>query len=85
MFSTLEQVGWVEHGCRTAEIGCLECKRVLADNIINALVPIQDRYAEITKDLGFVHKVIKDGAEHARDIAQAVMADVRGALGLYIG
>ncbi|MFH1730955.1 MAG: tryptophan--tRNA ligase [Planctomycetota bacterium] len=84
-FSTPEQIRWVEEGCRSAGIGCLDCKKVLADNIIAALEPIQSRYAELTADMTKVERVVADGAEHARGIASGVMTEVRDALGLYVG
>jgi len=84
-FSTPEQIRWVEEGCRSAGIGCLDCKKVLADNIVAVLEPIQSRYAELAADMTKVERVIADGAEHARGIASGVMAEVRDALGLYVG
>ena len=85
LFSTGEQVGWVEEGCRGAGIGCLDCKKVLAENINGVLAPIQARYAELRSDMGRVKRVLADGAERARDIAKGVMGEVRDALGLYCG
>lgn len=84
-FSTPEQIKWVEEGCRSAGIGCLDCKKVLADNIIAVLEPIQNRYAELTADMTKVERVVADGAGHARGIAAGVMTEVREALGLYVG
>jgi tryptophanyl-tRNA synthetase len=83
-FSTREQLRWVEEGCRSAGIGCLECKKVLAENISAVLAPIQERYAELRSDMGRVRRVVAEGAEHARGIARGVMAEVRDALGLYV-
>jgi len=85
LFSTPEQIKWVEEGCRSAGIGCLDCKKVLADNIIAVLEPIQNHYAELTADMTKVERVVADGAEHARGIAAGVMTEVREALGLYAG
>jgi len=84
-FSTPEQIAWVEKGCRSAGIGCLECKNVLADNTLAALTPIQERYAELRRDVDGVKRVVAEGAERARSIASGVMSEVRDALGLYIG
>jgi len=84
LFSTPEQIRWVEQGCRSAGIGCLECKGVLAENINKVLAPIQTRYAELRADMDTVKRVVRDGAEHARSIARPVMAEVRAALGLYV-
>ncbi len=83
-FSTPEQLRWVEGGCRSAGIGCLECKRVLADNINALLAPIQERYAALKANPEQVRRVVADGAARARKIAAGVMAEVRSALGLYV-
>ena len=85
LFSTPEQVRWVEEGCRSAGIGCLECKKVLADNLIAELEPIQARYAGLGSDMGSVRAVVAEGAERARAIAADMMAEVKKALGLYTG
>ena len=84
-FSTPEQLRWVQDGCRTAGIGCLDCKGVLADNIITVLTPIQERYAELKADMAAVRRVVAEGAARAQNIASAVMAEVKDALGLYTG
>ena len=83
-FSTSEQIKWVEEGCRSAGIGCLECKKVLAENIVAVLEPIQERYARLKADMDGVKRVVADGAAHAREIASDVMTEVREALGLYV-
>jgi len=85
LFSTPDQIAWVEEGCRSAGIGCLECKGVLADNIIAVLSPMQDRYAELQADPEGVRRVVREGAERAQGIATQVMAEVKEALGLYVG
>lgn len=84
-FSTAEQLRWVEDGCRSAGIGCLECKSVLADNIIAVLAPIQERYRALRADMDQVKQVVSDGANRVQGIASAVMAEVKDALGLYVG
>ena len=84
-FSSPDQIAWVEEGCRSAGIGCLDCKKVLSDNIVAVLAPAQERYAELKADTDRVRRVAAEGAERARGIAVGVMAEVRDALGLYVG
>jgi tryptophanyl-tRNA synthetase len=84
LFSTPEQIAWVEEGCRSAGIGCVECKKVLAENILEVLEPIQARYAELTSDMDYVKQVVAAGAERASTIAKETMAEVRSTLGLYV-
>ncbi len=80
-FSTPEQVTMVEGQCRSAGWGCLDCKTVLADNIIAALAPIRERAAELAARPGEVREVLAAGAERARRLARATMAEVRDIMG----
>jgi tryptophanyl-tRNA synthetase len=84
LFSTPEQIAWVEQGCRSAGIGCLECKKVLAENILAVLEPIQARYADLKSDMDRVKQVVAQGAKRASAIARETMAEVRSSLGLYV-
>lgn len=69
-------------GCRSARIGCLECKRPLTDAILEELAPIQERAREYTADPGLVRSIINEGSEAARDEARATLEEVRRAMGL---
>ncbi len=80
-FSTPGQVTHVAHMCRTAGWGCLDCKRLLADNMIAALAPIRERAAELTAHPERVRAVLDEGAEHCRVLARETMARVRDLMG----
>jgi tryptophanyl-tRNA synthetase len=67
--------------CRTAAWGCLDCKRVLADHMIAELAPIRERAAELVAKPAGVRAALRAGAERARAIARATMADVRKRMG----
>jgi tryptophanyl-tRNA synthetase len=71
----------VAHKCRTAAWGCLDCKRVLADHMIAELTPIRERAAALQAKPGSVRELLRQGAERARTIARATMADVRRHMG----
>ena len=73
----------LQHGCRTAGIGCIECKQVLSDNMTERLTPIRNRYHELQRDPDFIQDVLKDGARRARALASATMDEVRTSLGLF--
>ncbi|KAB2869679.1 MAG: tryptophan--tRNA ligase [Ideonella sp.] len=73
---------WVWHGCTTASISCLECKQPVIDAIIEAQQPWRERAAPLLADPRKVHRILEVGTERARTVAQATMADVRGAMGL---
>jgi len=73
---------WVQAGCRSARIGCLECKRPVIDAVIAELQPIQVRAAEYEKNPDAVRAVLAAGSERARETAVRTMDDVRQAMGL---
>ena len=81
-FSPPEDIEWSETGCKTAGIGCIECKRRLADNMIRELEPIRQRAAELRADPGRVHQALADGAERCRDIAADTMSEVKRRMGI---
>src|SRR3989441_4696590 len=72
----------VAHKCRTAGWGCLDCKRVLADNMIAALTPMRERAAALRAEPRRVREVLQAGATKARALARQTMAEVRRRMGL---
>jgi tryptophanyl-tRNA synthetase len=73
---------WVQHGCRTAGIGCLDCKQPVIDAIHTELAPIRERAMGYEDDASAVRDIIAEGCETARAIAADTLAEVRGAMGL---
>jgi tryptophanyl-tRNA synthetase len=73
---------WVQEGCRSASIGCLDCKRPIIDAINKELAPIRDRIQEFEEDMDVVKGIINEGCEAARDVARETLDDVRQAMGL---
>ncbi|MGB5235521.1 MAG: tryptophan--tRNA ligase [Candidatus Macondimonas sp.] len=73
---------WVQTGCRTAGIGCLDCKKPLIEAITAELAPIQARAREFSEDRDRVDTILAEGAEQARDQARATLTEVRQAMGL---
>ena len=73
---------WVQTGCRTAAIGCVDCKRPIIDAINKELNPIQEAIKEYEADLGSVRRIVAEGSEHAREEAQKTLSDVRDVMGL---
>ena len=82
IYSTPETISWVEQGCRTAGIGCIECKKSLIPSIIKRLEPIQKKRAEIVKNPDVVNEVLSKGNKKAGEIARKTMIGVRKALKL---
>jgi len=81
-FSNAEDIAWVEEGCTTAGIGCVECKRRLTDNMIEELRPIRERAAELKSNPEYVVEVLAAGSERCRSIAVETMTEVRRRMGL---
>jgi tryptophanyl-tRNA synthetase len=80
-FSSPETQAEVAHKCRTAGWGCLDCKRVLADNMIAALTPIRERADAIRRDRAALAARLSAGAAKARTLARRTIAEVRERMG----
>lgn len=82
IYSDAETRDWVQEGCRSAGIGCLECKKPVAEAVIAELEPIQAAAQEYERDTDIVRSILADGSEKARDCARETLSEVRGAMGL---
>jgi tryptophanyl-tRNA synthetase len=80
LFSPPPTLEWAANGCRTAGIGCIECKSAMADNLIKWIEPIRARRIEHEKNPARVLEILNDGSSIARDVAQKTMARVREAV-----
>lgn len=80
--STSEERGDIEILCQTAGIGCVDCKRRLADNLADMLAPIRERAAELRGHPERVREILGDGTARARRVAGETMAEVRARMGL---
>ena len=79
-FSPAETQAWSAEGCRTAGIGCLDCKGRLTDHLLHRLEDIHARRPEYASRPDTVWDVLKEGSGRARDVARATMDEVRQAL-----
>jgi tryptophanyl-tRNA synthetase len=73
---------WVEQGCRSAGIGCLDCKQPVIDGILREQAPMRARAQPFLEDPKLVREIIGDGNSKARRLARETMRDVRQAIGL---
>src|SRR5450759_1962165 len=73
---------WVVKGCKTAGIGCLECKQPVIDAIIKEQQPIMERAQKFLDDPALVRNIVADGCDRARKVTAETMRDVREAMGL---
>ena len=69
-------------GCRTAGIGCVDCKRPLIEEVLAELAPIQERAREYASDPALVRNIVNEGSEAAREEARETLEEVRRAMGL---
>jgi tryptophanyl-tRNA synthetase len=84
-FSSEDDLEWIQEGCTSAGIGCLECKKRLFANMLEVLDPIRERAAELRARPDYVHDVLGLGAAYCRSIAAAVLEEALGAMGLKRG
>jgi tryptophanyl-tRNA synthetase len=82
IFSSTEEVEMINRECRTAGIGCVDCKGILAHNLNAHLEPFRARRSELQRQPDHVWHVLREGARRAREIAEHTMHDLRGAIGL---
>jgi tryptophanyl-tRNA synthetase len=80
LFSPPETLKWSAEGCRTAGIGCIECKTAMADNLIKWIEPIRARREEFAAHPDKVLRIIDNRSTKARDVAQKTMSRVREAI-----
>ena len=73
---------WVQQGCRTAGIGCLECKQPIVDAVRAELEPIQQRARELEAEPEVVRAILNEGCDRAREVARETMEEVRHVMSL---
>ncbi|OHC65543.1 MAG: tryptophan--tRNA ligase [Rhodocyclales bacterium GWA2_65_20] len=82
IYSNDEVKTWVQAGCRSAGIGCIECKQPVIEGVLREQEPMRERARMFEEDPQLVKNIIADGCEKARKLAQETMRDVREAIGL---
>jgi len=82
IYSDEEKKNWVQEGCRSAGIGCLDCKQPLIDRVVAEIEGFRAQAKEYQDNPEFVRSIIAEGCEEARDEARDTLDDVRQAMGL---
>ncbi|WP_018605823.1 tryptophan--tRNA ligase [Uliginosibacterium gangwonense] len=82
VYSTPETREWVQTGCRSAGIGCIECKQPVIEGMMAEQAPMHERAMRYIENPKLVREVVEHGCERARVVAEETMADVRAAMGL---
>src|SRR5208282_5064251 len=85
IFSSQETIAKVNQGCRSAAIGCIECKSWVADTIVKILNPMQERRKKYEDNPRLAWDILEAGSDRARDVAGATMVEVRKSMGLDYG
>ena len=82
VYSDDDVQNWVKEGCRSAGIGCIECKGPVIEAVLAELKPIQERVREYAAQPDLVRNIINEGCERAREVARETMEEVRHAMSL---
>jgi tryptophanyl-tRNA synthetase len=82
VYSNEETKQWVDKGCKSASIGCLECKQPVIDAILAEQQPMFERAQKYLDDPSLLRSIIADGCDKARKVAQETMREVRESMGL---
>lgn len=82
IFSSEEEQKEICNDCKNANIGCVQCKKMLAKNINNELSPIREKIEKFSSDKDYVYNVLKEGKKSALKVAQKTLYEVRDLMGL---
>jgi tryptophanyl-tRNA synthetase len=83
VYSDAPTRAWVEQGCTSAGIGCLDCKQRVVERVLEEQKPMFERAQRYLDDPALVRRIIDDGCDKARDLAKETMREVRDAMGLH--
>jgi tryptophanyl-tRNA synthetase len=82
IYSDAETQSWVQAGCRSAGIGCIDCKKKLSDRVVAEVSAIRQRAVEFEENHDLVRGIVAEGCEKARDLARQTLDEVRQAMGM---
>ena len=83
IFSSKEELAEIAVGCRTAGIGCIECKKILNKNVFKVMEPIWAKRNDLINSPDILHDIVEKGTKKAKKVAEETMRLVREAMGLY--
>jgi len=82
LYTSPEKVSQIEEDCKKAIIGCVECKKLLAENLINGLAPLQEKRQYYQEHLGELKDIIDAGIKKARSVATTTLEEAKEAIGI---
>jgi tryptophanyl-tRNA synthetase len=80
IYSPQEVQDQVNKDCRTAGIGCIDCKKLVADRMVERLMPIWDQRAKLTQEPSRVDEIVEAGSKRAAAVASATLREVNEAM-----
>lgn len=81
-FTEQDKIAEIDGQCRAAGIGCVDCKKILADRMVEHFAPIRSRWAELRGDPDQLRGILDQGRDRCRQLAEQTMVEVRSRLGL---
>ncbi len=82
LYTLPEKVNQIEEDCKKAIIGCVECKKLLAESLINGLAPLQEKRQYYQEHLGELKDIIDAGIKKARSVATTTLEEAKEAIGI---
>jgi tryptophanyl-tRNA synthetase len=82
IYSDTEVRQWVQQGCRSAGIGCLDCKQPIIDAVLKQQAPFRERSEELLRDPDTVRAIIDEGCANARSVARDTLNEVKQVMNL---
>lgn len=82
VYSTDAVRDWAQQGCRSAGIGCIDCKQPIIDEVLKEQAPMRERAEEYIDNPNLVRSIVNEGAEEAREVARKTLEEVRQSMGL---
>ncbi|MDF0643315.1 MAG: tryptophan--tRNA ligase [Nitrospira sp.] len=80
IFSPLPVIEQINRECRTAAIGCIDCKKLVADRLVERMIPIWEARAALTKEPSRLEEIVAEGSRKAGEVAKATLHDVTEAM-----
>jgi tryptophanyl-tRNA synthetase len=80
MFSPLPIIEQINRECRTAEIGCIDCKKLVADRVVDTLAPIWEARAALVSNPSQIEEIVEEGSRKAGAVAKATLHEATGAM-----
>jgi len=75
-------LGQINTECRTAAIGCIDCKKLVADRVVERMTPMWDSRARLSKDPEYLNDIVAEGSRRAGEVAKATLQDVNEAMNI---